>query len=193
MQTLAPSRASRKMSPAASLLVAVLTGLVAALAKRYLDFSLGIPGHAGVGWIAVLVAGRLGNPRAGMATVAGLSMAAWGIPVGLNHSLAYNSVLYGMAGAILDSGAMLRLPLHRWWGATVAGVLVHVAKFGYIFANAWMADMIRNVEVFGLMRSLVNHVAFGAAGGLLGWALWRTGGSLRWWFERRRRPERTAW
>lgn len=193
MQTLAPSSATQRMSPAVSLLVAVLTGLVAALAKRHLDFSLGIPGHAGVGWIAVLVAGRLGNPRAGMATVAGLSMAAWGVPVGLNHSLAYNSVLYGMAGAILDSGAMLRLPLPRWWGATVAGVLVHVAKFGYIFANAWMADMIRNVEVFGLMRSLANHVVFGAAGGLLGWALWRTGGAFGRWFKRRCRPEGPVW
>ena len=193
MQTLAPSRTSRKMSPAESLAVAVLTGLVAALAKRYLDFSLGIPGHAGVGWIAVLVAGRLANPRAGMAAVAGFSMAAWGVPVGLNHSLAYNSVLYGMAGAILDSGALLRLPLHRWWGATVAGVAVHVAKFGYIFANAWMADMVRNVEVFGLIRSLANHIVFGAAGGLLGWAIWRTGGRLGRWLGRRRRPEKEGW
>ena len=89
---------------------------------------LGIPGHAGVGWIAVLVAGRLGNPRAGMATVAGLSMEACGVPVGLNHSLAYNSVLYGMAGVILDSGAMLRIPLQRWWGATIAGVLTTIAN-----------------------------------------------------------------
>jgi hypothetical protein len=193
MQTLAPSRATRRISPAASLVIAVLTGLVAALAKRYLDFSLGIPGHAGVGWIAVLVAGRLGNPRAGMATVAGLSMAACGVPVGLNHSLAYNSVLYGMAGVILDSGAMLRIPLQRWWGATIAGVLVHVAKFGYIFANAWMADMIRNVEVFGLARSFANHVAFGAAGGLLGWVIWRTGDRLLKLLERRRRPERPVW
>jgi hypothetical protein len=193
MQTLAPSRATRRMSPATSLVIAILTGLVAALAKRYLDFSLGIPGHAGVGWIAVLVAGRLGNPRTGMATVAGLSMAAWGVPVGLNHSLAYNSVLYGMAGVILDSGAMLRIPLHRWWGATVAGVLVHIAKFGYIFANAWMADMIRNVEVFGLARSFANHVVFGAAGGLLGWVSWRTGSWLMRWLERRGRPERPVW
>lgn len=193
MQTLAPARTSQRMSPAVAVLVAVLTGLLAALAKRYLDFSLGIPGHAGVGWIAVLVAGRLGNTRTGMATVAGLSMAAWGVPVGLNHSLAYNSVLYGMAGAILDSGAVLRLPLHRWWGATAGGVLVHVAKFGYIFANAWMADMIRNVEVFGLMRSLVNHVVFGAAGGLLGWASWRTGGRLGRWEQRRRGLEKPVW
>lgn len=193
MQTLAPAKGTPRMSPATSVLVAVATGLVAALAKRYLDFSLGIPGHAGVGWIAVLVSGRLGNPRFGMATVAGLSMGVWGVPVGLNHSLAYNSVLYGMAGAILDSGAMLRLPIHRFWGAMIAGSLVHVAKFGYIFANAWMSDMVRNVEVFGLMRSLVNHIVFGAVGGLVGWGMWMTGGRLRHWLVLRRGWERRPW
>jgi hypothetical protein len=191
MQTLAPAEATRKLSPATSFVVAVGVGLLAALAKRYLDFSLGIPGHAGVGWIAVLIAGRLGNPRVGMATVAGLSMAVWGVPVGLNHSLAHNTVLYGMAGVILDSGVMLRLPLHRFWGAAIAGVLVHLAKFGYIFANAWMADMVRNVEVFGFLRSLGNHVVFGAAGGLLGWWSWRIAiGLLRpFWVWRPRRRD----
>ncbi|MCP3997248.1 MAG: hypothetical protein GY722_19645 [bacterium] len=179
MQTLVRNSPTRTMSPATSVLIAVVTGLLAALAKRYLDFSLGIPGHAGVGWIAVLVAGRLGNPRFAMATVAGLSMAAWGVPVGLNHSLAYNSVLYGAAGALLDSSVMLRLPLRRFWGAAVAGVIVHVVKFGYIFANAWMADMIRNVEIHGLFRSLANHVVFGALGGLVGWSAWKAGGRAR--------------
>jgi hypothetical protein len=174
-------------------LVALLVGLLAALAKRYLDFSLGIPGHAGVGWIGVLVAGRLGNPRFGMATIAGLSMGAWGVPVGLNHSFTYNVILYGTAGALLDSSVMLRLPLRRFWGAAIAGVIVHIVKFGYIFANAWMADMIRNVEVFGLMRSFTNHVVFGALGGLLGWVIWRTGGRVRWWLARRRRLEAQSW
>lgn len=186
MQTLVRTGPSRTMSPAVSVLVAVLTGLLAALAKRYVDFSLGIPGHAGVGWIGVLIAGRLGNPRFGMATIAGLSMGVWGIPVGLNHSLVYNGVLYGAAGVLLDSSVMLRLPLRRFWGAAIAGVIVHVVKFGYIFANAWIADMIRNVEVYGLLRSLANHVVFGALGGLVGWSAWKTTGrAMRFLAEQR--------
>ncbi len=136
MQTLAPSRAARRHSLPADIAIALAVGLVAVLAKRYLDFHLGIPGHAGVGWIAVLISGRLVNDRAGMATVAGLSMGLWGVPLGLGHSLAYNTVLYGMAGTLLDSGVMLRLSLHRVWGATVAGVIVHVAKYGFVIANA---------------------------------------------------------
>lgn len=183
MRTLVPSSATRRRSPATdvaiSIIIAVATGLVAALAKRYLDFHLGIPGHAGVGWIAVLVSGRLINGRVGMATVAGLSMGLWGVPVGLGHSLTYNMMLYGMAGALLDSGTMVRLPLHRAWGAALAGIIVHVAKFGVIIGNAWVSGILRRVEVYGFMRAFGNHIVFGALGGLLGWALWRSGPRLR--------------
>ncbi|MFC2177200.1 hypothetical protein ACFLRH_02155 [Actinomycetota bacterium] len=179
MQTLAPRSATRHRSPAVDIAIAVGIGLTAALAKRYLDFHLGIPGHAGVGWIAVLVFGRLINPRIGMATVAGLSMALWGVPVGLGHSVAYNMMLYGMAGALLDSGTLVRLPLHRAWGAALAGVIVHVAKFGVIIGHAWVSGILRRVEIYGFMRAFGNHIVFGALGGVLGWALWRAGPTLR--------------
>ncbi len=187
MQTLAPSRAVRRRTLAGDVVIALAVGLVAALAKKHLDFHLGIPGHAGVGWIAVLVSGRLVNGRAGTATLAGVSMGFWGVPVGLGHTLAYNSVLYGMAGALLDTNALLRLPLHRAWGALAAGVVVHVAKFGFIFANAALSGTLRRVEVYGFSRALANHVLFGALGGLLGWGIWRGAGAM--WRRWARRPD----
>lgn len=183
MQTHAPSSATRRRSPAADIAVAlgvaVATGLVAALTKRYLDFHLGIPGHAGVGWIAVLVSGRLINRRVGMATVAGLSMGLWGVPIGLGHSVVYNMMLYGMAGGLLDSGTLVRLPLRRAWGAGLAGIIVHVAKFGVVIGNAWVSGILRRVEIYGFLRALGNHIVFGALGGIAGWALWRAGPKLR--------------
>jgi hypothetical protein len=183
MQTLAPSSTHRHRSPATDLAfaiaLAIATGLAAALAKRYLDFHLGIPGHAGVGWIAVLVAGRLINGRVGMATVAGLSLGLWGLPVGLGHSVTYNMMLYGMAGALLDSGTLVRLPLRRAWGAGLAGVIVHVAKFGVVIGNAWVSGVLRRVEIYGFLGALGNHIFFGALGGVVGWSLWRAGPSLR--------------
>lgn len=178
MQTLERSSRTERRSAAADVSVALAVGLVATLAKRHLDFHLGIPGHAGVGWIAVLVFGRLINGRPGMATLAGLSMGLWGIPVGLGHSIAYNSLLYGMAGGLLDSGALLRLPLRRAWGAALAGLAVHLAKYGFIFANAALSGFLKRVEVFGFFRALANHLVFGALGGLLGWAAWRFGWKL---------------
>jgi hypothetical protein len=161
MRTLAPSSTARHRSPATNLAIAitiaVATGLVAALAKRYLDFHLGIPGHAGVGWIAVLVSGRLINGR----------------------SVGYNMMLYGMAGALLDSGTMVRLPLRRAWGAALAGIIVHVAKFGVIIGHAWVSGILRRVEAYGFLGALGNHIAFGALGGLLGLGLWRAGPGMR--------------
>ncbi len=179
MQTLAPSRAVRRRSLAVDVAVAVGFGLVAALAKKHLDFHLGIPGHAGVGWIAVLVLGRLINGRTGMATMAGVSMGLWGVPVGLGHSIGYNMLLYGLAGSLLDSSTLVRLPLQRWWGAAVAGLVVHLAKFGFVFASAWISQILRRVEIYGFLAALANHVIFGAAGGMLGWAIWRSAGELR--------------
>ena len=106
MRTLAPTRDRESVARAPSwvvgLFLAVFIGLLAALAKKYLDFHLGLPGHAGVGWIAVLTVGHLVNPRRGMVVAAGLSMAVWGVPIGLGHSFGYNAALYGSAAAALD-------------------------------------------------------------------------------------------
>ena len=179
MQTLARGSTTRKRSLAVDLALALMIGLIAALAKRYLDFHLGIPGHAGVGWISVLVVGRLINGRTGMATLAGVSMGLWGVPVGLGHSIGYNLLLYGLAGSLLDSSTLVRLPLQRWWGAALAGVVVHLAKFGFVFANAWISQILRRVEIYGFLAALANHIIFGVAGGMLGWAIWRGGGALR--------------
>lgn len=179
MQTLTRGRTTRQRSPAVDLALALAVGLFAALAKRYLDFHLGVPGHAGVGWIALLVGGRLINRRPGMATLAGVSMGIWGVPVGLGHSLGYNLLLYGLAGSLLDSSTLVRLPVQRWWGAATAGVVVHLAKFGFVFANAWISQILRRVEVYGFVAALANHVVFGAAGGVLGWLIWRSGGVRR--------------
>lgn len=165
------------------ILLALVIGFVATAAKRYLDFHLGIPGHAGVGWIATLVLGRIINPRFGMATLAGLSMGVWAIPLGLGHSFGYNVLLYGSAAAWLDTPLIGRLPLHRAWGAGVAGIAVHVGKFAFVFARTWLSGMLRRVAVFGFASALGNHIFFGAAGGVLGWVLWRSGRAVASWLR----------
>ncbi len=185
MQTFAPTRATTgRRRLALDLGLAAATGLVAALAKKYLDFHLGIPGHAGVGWIAVLMVGRLANRRPGTAAFAGLSMGLWSVPVGLGHSLGYNVALYGSVAALLDLPGLRRLSDGRVFGAITAGILVHVAKFVFVLGNVWISGIVRNVELYGLSSALVNHVAFGAAGGLVGWGSWRAGRSITARFRR---------
>jgi len=156
-------------------LLAIAIGFGAALAKRYLDWSLGIPGHAGVGWIAVLVSGTLVNPRRGMAALAGVSMAVWGVPLGLGHSFGYNAMLYGSSAAALEAAIVLRLPISRWWGAAAGGAAVHLAKYSFIFGWAWFSGIVRHFEIYGLLAALRNHLVFGVAGGLVGWSVFAAG------------------
>lgn len=165
--------ARRRRPGAADLFLVVAVGLGAALAKRYLDFHLGIPGHAGVGWIASLLAGTVTIRRPGAGAAAGVAMAAWGVPVGLGHSLAYNAGIYGLSGGVIDVTRAIGVRIHRPIGAIVAGASAHVAKYGYVLAVAWASGIVRRVEVYGLLAALRNHIGFGAVGGLVGWlAMW---------------------
>lgn len=174
MQTSVPSVADRSTAArrrlAAEVGLALATGLLAALAKRYFDLSIGVPGHSGLGWVGVLVAGAVVNPRAGMAVLAGASMGVWGIPIGLGHSALYNTALYGSASLALEALRRLRVPLSRAWGAALAGMAVHVVKFGYVLAYSAAAGVLRNFRVWGAMPALWNHVGFGLGAGLVGWA-----------------------
>jgi hypothetical protein len=193
MQTYAPTTTDRRRL-LRNLGLAVVIGLMGALAKKHLDFHLGIPGHAGVGWIAVLISGRLVNRRPGMSAVAGVAMGLWSVPVGLGHSLGYNLALYGSVAALLDLPGLRRLTSSGPFGATTAGVLVHVAKFVFVLANVWLSGIVRTVELYGLSGALVNHVAFGAAGGLVGYGLWHTGRAVRARFHHRTgRLRRGSW
>lgn len=177
MQIIDPNRqtVSSQRSVVTDLALVVVFGLVAALAKRHLDFSLGIPGHAGVGWISVLIVGRIVNPRLGAAALTGVAMGLWAVPVGINHSLGYNVAIYGLAAATLEVPALRKVPLHTALGTAVAGVAIHLTKFGYAFGIALASGFVRNLNFVTFIPALRNHIIFGAAGGLLGWWLWRSG------------------
>lgn len=173
MLTAARTRTSPFGLPHRGLLVdvglALLTGLGIAVAKATLDLSLGIPGSSGMFWIAVLVAGAMVNPRAGMTTLAGMSVGLWGVPLGIGHAGLYNVELYGTTAVTLDVLMRLHLPVGTLVGAVVGGALAHAAKFGFIFGTAAASGIVRRFELFGIMPALWNHVLFGLLGGALAW------------------------
>ncbi len=150
--------------------LALLIGFAAAAAKRYLGFHIGVPGHAGVGWIAILILGSVVDPRRGMTLIAGASMGLWGIPLGISHSLGYNVAQFTTGAAALES-VRLALPVRRFYGATAAGVAANVAQYGYVLVAAWLSGVLRDFHVYGFLASLRNHVIFGFAGGVVAWAL----------------------
>jgi hypothetical protein len=111
-------------------------------------------------------------------------MGLWSVPVGLGHSLGYNLALYGAVAALLDLPGLRRLAGSRLFGAMLAGIILHVAKYVFVLANVWLSGIVRNVELYGLSSALVNHVAFGAAGGLVGYGLWQAGRAVSARFNR---------
>lgn len=155
--------------------LALLTGLGIAAAKRTLDFHLGIPGHAGTSWIAVLVLGALVNRRRGMTVLAGTSAGMWGVPLGLHPGALYNAELFGCAGAALDILMALRLPIANPVGAAIGGAMAHAAKFAFIYTYAAGSGVYKHFELYGVTIALRNHLLFGLAGGLIAWAIFNAG------------------
>jgi hypothetical protein len=172
-----PGALSRPL--ARDLAIALGTGLAVALAKRYLDFHLGVPGHSGLFWVAVLLAGA-SRGRAGTGVAAGAAVGLWGIPAGLGHSAGYNMALYASAGAALDAMRLARwMPVERLAGAVVAGTAMHLAKLAFIVMYASATGLVKHIHLLGLAPTAFNHVLFGAGAGVLAWAALRASKARR--------------
>jgi len=158
---------------ARDLAIAAATGLGVALAKRYLDFHLGIPGHSGLFWVAALLLGA-SQGRAGTGVAAGIAVGAWGVPLGLGHSIGYNMALYASAGGALDALRLTRwLSVERLPGAIVAGTSMHLAKLAYITTYASATGLVKHFHLLGFAPTAFNHALFGAGAGILAWAALR--------------------
>ena len=173
-----------RLGEAARFLAAVSAfGAAAVLARHFLGFHLGIPGHAGVGWMAVLVFGYLANRRRGAGTAIGLSSAALSVPLGYGHSFGLTLLTFGAAGVLLD--LVFVLPLVRrntLIGSAIGGAAAHLAKFGLVSGSVLMGGAVKNVAIIGLGIGALNHLLFGLVGGLLGAAFYVGGlAALRRW------------
>jgi len=113
-------------------------------------------------------------------------MGVWGVPLGISHSMGYNVALFTLAAATLE-GTRQTLPVHRLYGATASGVVVHTVKYGYVLLAAWLSGMLRDIEIYGFLAGLRNHIVFGLAGGIVAWASLRAGRSLARRLHARRR------
>ena len=160
---------------ATSVVLVLAVGGLAAVSRRYFDLHIGVPGHTGLLWMLILVAGRARAGRDGSAALMGVATALWGIPLGLGHGLGYNLAMYGLVGAVLD--VVARMPwvrLEHPVGGLVAGAVAHAAKFGFILAYALNAGIAKNFLALGLLTGFGSHLLFGALGGLAaGLLLWK--------------------
>jgi hypothetical protein len=138
--------------------------------------SMGIPGSSGVYWLTAMIIGRSVTRWDGAGFLTGVGVAAWGIPIGLEHTFGYNVALYGCAGLLMDIVSRLpKIDIRHPVGAILCGFTAHMAKFGFIVYAALATSVTKHFLIVGLLNSALLHAAFGIAAGLLGWGLVKAG------------------
>lgn len=144
-------------------------GAVAAMLKK-VTLPLGIPGHSGVLWLGAMIAGRALINKDGAGTLMGMSIAVWGIPMGLNNGFAHNFGLYATTGLMLDVLARMKFfSVRNPVGAIFAGIGAHLAKFVFNSSGVLFSTVTKKFLIFGFFKAAGLHIIFGAAAGLLGW------------------------
>jgi hypothetical protein len=136
--------------------------------------SLGISGSSAILWLGPIVLSRMLIARNGAGALVGVSVALWGIPIGINNGLMHNVILYGGAGLALDT--ITRIPfinIRSLFGAIFCGVFAHLVKFGVIMGYAAASPVTKHFEMLGIANSFGLHIVFGAAAGLAAWIAYR--------------------
>ena len=145
------------------------SGVLAVVLHRAYDTSLGLPGHHGMEWMALMILGRaLSRFRgAGMLTGVGASLAST-LPF-LQGGNPYAWLFYVLPGLVMDL-AFRYLPdlADKFWFLVLLGGLAHATKpLGQLIVNlitGWPFGSFRN----GFLYPFASHLLFGMIGGLIG-------------------------
>ena len=167
-------RANSARAIVAQVAFVVIVGGLIAVARKYFDLHIGVPGHTGLPWMFFLVYGRGLMDRPGAGVFMGASAAAWLELLGVNQTLPYNLLLYVSVGSIVDvmAGAA-HLGLSHPLGGLLAGATAHAGKYGFILVHAKVLALTKPFLLVGVLESFALHLLFGALGGLAaGTILW---------------------
>jgi hypothetical protein len=150
------------------ILLALLSSLVV-VAKISLRLPLQLPGHSGIFWMAIIIAGSGLVPKRGAATLMGLTSAILAAFLGLGDFGPLDTFLsYFAIGVGVDLALLLLRDPENLIVAVLAGTFGHLGKFLVKWAMAGIVGAPMGLAALGLARSLVGYIIFGALGGLLG-------------------------
>jgi hypothetical protein len=141
-------------------------GLLTVLLHSSVDWGLGIPGHHGLEWMALLMFGRSLSQERHAATVTALSAGGLALlPIsGMNPSAA---ISYVLAGLVVDA-------LCRLWRAPGPATLGLIAALAHASKPLWKLAATLGATVHfgsiahGVGLTLCGHLMFGAVGGVAG-------------------------
>lgn len=150
-------------------LLLIGSGVTAVVLHRVLNSSLGLPGHHGIEWMALLILGRVSSRFRGAGTLTSLGAAFASTLPFLHGGNPFTWLFYLLPGPLMDL-AFRYLPRYasKLWFLVLLGGLAHVTKpIGQLIVNlitGWPFGSFR----YGVLYPIASHLLFGMIGGLLG-------------------------
>lgn len=145
------------------------TGVLAVVLHRAFNFSLGLPGHHGIEWMALLIIGRTSSRFRGAGTLTGIGASFASTLPFLHSDNPYTWLFYLLPGPVMDA-AFHYLPGYagRLWFVVLLGGLAHATKpigqFVINLLSGWPFGSFR----YGVVYPFASHLLFGMIGGLVG-------------------------
>jgi len=150
----------------------ILLALFAALvvvAKIALRTPLQMPGHSGIFWMAIVIVAAGVVPKAGAASIVGLTSGILAGFLGMGDFGALNTFLsYTAVGVGTDLALLLLQDPENPATSALSAALGHMGKFVVKWALSAITGAPAGFVALGLARALVGYIVFGALGGLLG-------------------------
>lgn len=144
-------------------------GVMAVVLHRATDLSLGLPGHHGLEWMAIMILGRASSKFRGAGTLTSIGASAASMMPFLQGGNPYAWVFYLLPGFLLDVVFRYAPGLTKYlWFLAFLGGMAHATKpLGQLAINlitGWPFGSFR----YGVVYPFVSHFLFGMIGGLLG-------------------------
>lgn len=144
-------------------------GVMAVVLHRATDLSLGLPGHHGLEWMAIMILGRASSRYRGAGTLTSIGASAASLMPGLRSDNPYTWLFYLLPGLVMDFCFYYAPRLtNQMWFLVLLGGLAHVTKpliqLGINLLTGWPFGSFR----YGVLYPIASHLFFGMIGGLLG-------------------------
>ena len=144
-------------------------GVLAVVLHRAYDMSLGLPGHHGMEWMALMIMGRASSRFRGAGTITSLGASLASTLPFLHGGNPFTWLFYLLPGPVMDF-AFRYFPgiANKVWFLVLLGGLAHVTKpIGQLTVNlitGWPFGSFR----YGVLYPFASHLLFGMIGGLVG-------------------------
>lgn len=166
-----PPAGLRAWSTFELLVLAMLAALIV-VANVSLRLPIRVPGHSGLVWMALLVTGRSIVARPGAAVVLGALSGTVAVFLGVGDKGALDTFIsYVAAGVGVDAVATLMpVPRHAL-ACALAGAAGNLSKLVTKIALELWIGIPTGFVMLGRAYPTLTHVAFGLAGGYLGYVV----------------------